>query len=94
MPFDPSKIIREFCVTTGGLRVVLRTITYINTFDFFLALFEDAKRFFPNLQPENVEIVYYDGEPHARTFGIEFKADSPGDIPAEFNQISELKLVK
>lgn len=68
--------------------VVLRTDSYGNSLAFFDYLFAEAKKDFPNLERENVQVTHYAGTRFARTFGIEFKATN---IPSGYDRIRELE---
>ena len=64
-------IIKEFCLYSR--QCIIRTDTYAHSLRHFQNLFEIAKKDYPDLKPENVEVIHYAGERYARTFGIEFK---------------------
>lgn len=38
-------------------------------------LFDIAKKDFPNLEPDDVQVIKYGGIRYAKTYGIEFDAD-------------------
>ena len=82
-------IIKE---STGSI-AVLRTDSYIHTLAHFLELFEEAKKDFPGLKPEEVEIVRYGGIRYAKTFGIEFRIPTGKTCPAAYAKIEQVEMI-
>jgi hypothetical protein len=81
------EIIKEYrdCI------VVLRTKTYAKTLGYFVELFNEAKKDFPQLDPDNVQVVKYGGRYYKGTMGIEFEI--VGDKPVDYREIVELETV-
>lgn len=73
---------------------VLRTESYSHTLAHIEMLFEEAKKDFPSLKPEDVELVYYGGERYARTNGIEFIVPNGAPVPEEYQPIAHLEYTK
>jgi hypothetical protein len=83
-------IIKE---STGSI-AVLRTDNYVHTLAHFLELFEEAKKDFPELKPEDVEIVHYGGERYAKTFGMEFEIPKGKICPAAYAKIEQVEMTR
>lgn len=73
-------IIKEYFEGETAFVIVIRESSYGSKFDKFERLFSIAKRDFPNLNSQDVEVVHFAGKYYARTFGIEFESDI---IPSE-----------
>ena len=71
-------------------KFILRTDIYAHSLGHLRMLFDEAKKYFPSLKVDDVEVVKYDGRRYARTMGIEFS--STADAPADFNLIDEVEL--
>lgn len=87
--------IKEYCVTDNGTRhLVIRSKFYDNSLEYFLQLFEEAKKDFPtlDLQPKDIEAEEYDGDTHRGQRGIEFSApkDVEISIPKEYKLWNDL----
>ncbi len=70
---------------------VIRSNTYAKSLDYIFDLFGIAKSDFPELKPENVNVVQFAGRRYARTYGIEFEKIEGADVPSEYEQISQLE---
>lgn len=82
-------IIKEYAlVGEKTLRFSLRTNTYAHSLDFFERLWEEAKRDFPWLDKNDVEVVHYGGIRYKHIFGIEFTAK---DIPDGYTDVGRLE---
>ncbi len=77
-----------------GKHAVLRTDTYVHTLAHINMLFEEAKKDFPSLKAGGVEVVRYGGERYARTTGVEFEIPEGATIPAAYQHIEELELIR
>jgi hypothetical protein len=62
------QIIKEFCESSGT--AVIRSNTYGSNFGKFVQFYNEAKKDFPSLEVEDVEIVKYGGNRYTKTFGI------------------------
>ncbi|MFH1207532.1 MAG: hypothetical protein V1668_02910 [Patescibacteria group bacterium] len=85
-------LIEEFCPTGSGPRIILRTRSYWHTLDYFQFLFKVALNDFPEIKPEDVEIIQYGGGCVKRTFGIEFNVKDGTAIPGNYKQIAQVEL--
>lgn len=85
---DNLRIIREVFVSSHTT-CVIRANTYDSRLCHFLMLLEEARKDFPDLKPENVEVKYYAGQSYKRTFGIEFRVE--GDVPDSYSSINQLE---
>lgn len=65
------QLIKERCGRVG----IIRTNTYSRDLDYFVYLFEEAKKDFPNLSFYDVAIVHFGGVRYKGTWGIEFTVD-------------------
>jgi hypothetical protein len=81
------EIKKEFC----GNTVVIRTNCYGKSLEFITGLYEEAKKDFPDLQPSDVNVVYYAGKSYARTYGIEFKVAHVVTIPPNYFELRSLE---
>lgn len=81
-------MIKEYC--EYAKTCVIRENSYGSRLSKFLRLIEEAKKDFPSLTDEDIEIVKYAGERYAKTFGIEFEITNQ-EIPAEYIRISQLE---
>lgn len=83
-----TRVIREYA--EEGKTCVLRTDTYQKQLSYFLMLFNEAKKDFPNLKAEDVCVVKYGGDHQRRQNGIEFEVD---ELPPEkYTRIYTLEL--
>lgn len=71
-------------------RFIVRTDCYNSDLSHFILLFQTAKKDFPDLKEEQVEIKHYGGMTYKGTYGIEFNLD-PKVIPVEYEQIHKLE---
>jgi len=81
-------IIKEYCPQVG--RCVVRTDAYDHTLRFFLHLFKEAKKDFPILSTEDVEITRFGGQHYKGSFGIEFSAKA---VPESYRKINNLEIL-
>ena len=79
-------MIKEFCKASNT--AIIRENSYGSKLSKFTKLFAEAKKDFPYLEEEDIEIVKYGGERYAKTFGIEFYATT---VPEEYARISQLE---
>jgi hypothetical protein len=84
---EKQRFIKEFA---AGRFCIVRTDCYAHTLAFFNELFEEAKKDFPNLKPEECRVEKYAGREYAGTFGIEFERR---DAPGSYRRIKEVELV-
>jgi len=72
-------------------RCILRTDAYGKSVEKFNQLVAAAQADFPQLLPEDVEVVFSRDQVYARMTGIEF--DMPDDtvIPADYTTVPEVK---
>ena len=82
-------IFREHC--PGAQKCVLRSDTYEHSLASLEQLFKEAKRDFPYLTVERVQVTQFAGPIYARTYGIEFVVRDGEDVPAEYRRVSELQ---
>ncbi|MFH0805217.1 MAG: hypothetical protein V1916_03415 [Patescibacteria group bacterium] len=94
MPIEPPKVIREFCPTRSGRRIILRTRTYNHTLEYFQRLFKEALNDFPETKAEQVEVTHYGGDRVKGTFGIEFNVKAETAIPSNYEQIAQVELTR
>lgn len=95
------KVIRQVCqhrsLKTNKLKsrftFLIRTNCYSSMLDHFLWLLEEAKKDFPELKPEDVEIKEYGGRSFAGTFGIEWTMDRKGH-PRKYSKIDCMPYIK
>lgn len=87
------KFIREifYHEKTKTKRFVIRTDCYNSELSHFMLLFQEAKKDFPDLKEEQIEIKHYGGRCYKGTYGIEFTID-PKVIPTTYEQIHKLEL--
>lgn len=67
------KIIKEYCETVN--KYVIRSNTYAHEWEYFKNLINEAKKDYPTLDEDKIEIVQYAGERYKRTYGIEFRVE-------------------
>ncbi len=70
-------------------RCVIRTNTYCKNFSHICFLVAEAKKDFPDLKDNLIEIAHYGGQHYKGTFGIEFTPT--GEVPDSYEKISELE---
>jgi hypothetical protein len=66
------EIIRECVEGLNSTRFIVRADCLNSQLCFFLALFAEAQKDFPDLRTEDVEVKQYAGRFRARMFGLEF----------------------
>lgn len=82
-------MIKEYFEGETAFVIVIRESSYGSKLDKFERLFSIAKKDFPNLSSQDVEVVQFGGRYYSRTFGIEFESDI---IPSEeYKRISSLE---
>lgn len=79
---------------TYGDRVIVRNSHYGRSYAGIERLFEVAKRDFPFLVEEDVEVVIYGGSRISGYMGIEFNVPKGAAVPATYNRISRLESTK
>lgn len=62
---------------TGSVLFILRSDLYSSSLDYYLKLFEEAKKDFPDLDCNDVKCVEYGGNTIKGTRGIEFYSGLP-----------------
>ncbi len=77
-------IVKEF----SGTRAIFRTNTYAKGLDHINYMFEEAKKDFPDLEMNQVEVVEYGGDRIKRIMGIEFDVQNPSDIPSNYTELA------
>lgn len=82
------KIIREY--STRSQTCVIRTLQYNSSMSYFESLLAEARKDFPDLKSEEVEIKHYGGDRYSKTFGIEFKRPEK-DVPATYSRMENLE---
>jgi len=87
------QIIKEYC-TGKKISIILRTETYDNSLQYFLMLFEEAKKDFPNLTAEDVKAALYAPPIHESQRGIEFTISLDDKIPEGYKEIPLLTTQK
>lgn len=60
--------------------IIIRSLRYGSSIGYFNKLVEQAKKDFPNINVESIEVVQYGGRHYARTYGIEFSV-KPNEYP-------------
>ena len=88
------EIIREVCYKENAdpMCMLMHDGWYTHALSIFMALFEEAKKDFPDLVPENVRVEKYGGESRKNMWGIEFLVR--GNVPSSYKRVSELEMVK
>lgn len=85
-----SKPVKEFYpseLTEGQTHFVVRLGHYGSQLSYFLGLFEEVKRDFPYLAPEDVKVVHYGSDHIPGYFGLEFTLNV-SETPTGYRQIS------
>jgi hypothetical protein len=57
-------------------------------------LFEEAKKDFEDLTPDNIQVVVFGGRHYAGTYGIEFDVPPYAEAPKEYSEIRVLEFIK
>jgi len=78
-------MIKEFCKSSN--RAVIREDAYGSQWSKFKRLVNEAKKDFPDLNEDDVEIIHFGGERYAKTFGIEFYTVYAPDSYSEISQL-------
>ena len=84
-------IIKEYCY--DARRVILRSSTYSRSMEYFNELYAEAKKDFPFLTPDMVEVTHYAGRRYKGTFGIEFQVSSLNTISDKYFMVDTVELV-
>ncbi len=86
-------ITKQFVLSETRPKIVfiLRTEMYDDRLSYFLDLFEEAKKDFPDLVAKQVKALKYGGDTHKGQRGIEFTFDLPYKIPDGY--IAGIKLI-
>lgn len=71
---------------------IIRSNGYGNSLQEILDFFEEAKKDFPNLTPNQVNVVYYGGQWFTRFYGIEFQVPFGVQVPCSYKEISRVLL--
>lgn len=70
-------MIKEYCpISTNRIRCVIRVKNYAKTFAHINSLVEAAKKDFPFIKDEDIDVNVYGGDTIKRTMGIEFNVDA------------------
>ena len=88
--------IKQFCrsdFTEGQTHFVVRLDHYGSQLSYFLALYAEARRDFPQITPEMVRVVQYGGDRISGYFGIEFTL-SGVEPPEGYQEISALEFAR
>lgn len=80
--------------TADGVRqhYVLSIDLHGSQLSYFLTLFKEAKKYFPDSTLEDVTIKMFAGERRARLHAITFTIDE-GEIPSGFTEVSNFEFV-
>ncbi len=70
-------------------RVIVRTNSYGSSFGFFQRLFDEVKKDFPHITPDNADIKHYAGRHYKGTYGIEFNVF--GALPESYKEVSSME---
>ncbi len=83
MPDKRIHITKHWVLTPDKKRLVfvLMTDYYDKRLSYFLELFEEAKKDFPELKAKQVNAQYYNSDVHKGHRGIEFSMELPVGIP-------------
>jgi hypothetical protein len=86
-------VIMEFIkeVEISSRTCVIRTNYYGSSLQKFLDFFSEAKKDFPSLTPEQVEIKHYGGDRIKHIFGLEFQVPSEVTISESYKRIPRLE---
>jgi hypothetical protein len=82
------KIFKEYCEEVK--KCVIRTNCYGHSLEIINKLVAEARKDFPGLSDDEIEIVQFAGRHYARTYGIEF--NSSKYYPEGYSSISQLEL--
>ncbi len=79
-----------FQLKSGFVLFILRTNLYSESLQYFLTLFEEAKKDFPDIKAKDIAATEYDGDTIRGTRGIEFRIKPKGKakvkIPKEYKK--------
>ena len=90
------KYIREYCVNNKmqTVAIIVRTLCYDNSFNYFLKLRKQLRKDFPKLiNDKKLNIIHYGGECYKRTFGIEVWLPIDTIIPENYTEISKVEYI-
>jgi hypothetical protein len=88
--------VKQFCrseLTEGQIHFVVRLDHCGSLLSYFLELYAEAERDFPQLTPETVKAVHYGGDRISGYFGIEFTLNGVGP-PEGYREISALEFTR
>ncbi len=89
LKFDGNKDTNK--VSPYEHRIVVRTNCYGSNFGFFQMLYNEVKKDFPHITPEDADIKHYAGRSYKHTYGIEFNIKSEIKVPEGYTEISEVE---
>ena len=82
-----TDVIKHFYKSTLNCTIFsIRTNYYASDLEYFLNLFEIAKKDFPELREEDVKFVHYRGQRIKGIFGLEFSRDGYKGKKREYNK--------
>lgn len=73
-------------------RCIVRWRSYTSSLDVILEAVEEAKKDFPWLTPEHIEVIKYGGDSIKRTWGIEFNVHDLESIPNDYTPLHQIHL--
>ena len=71
---------------------VVRSELHSRSLAHIMGLFEEARNDFPDLKPEDVNVVQYSGKSYSGTRGVEFVKPKDTKIPESYKPIPQLEL--
>ena len=85
-------VIREVAPSRSlGHHCIIRTTHYGSSLGYINRLVAEARKDFPCLSDDDIEIKHYAGMRYKRTFGIEFIAPREQSIPDTYRPIAHLE---
>ena len=73
---------------------IVRNRYYGSALSRFQGFYAIACQTFPDLKPENVQVVHYGGSRHAGTYGIEFNVGDITEAPEGWSPIESLEYTR
>lgn len=83
------RVIRE--LAEHGNVGIVRSELYSKRVSHILTLVAEAKKDFPSLSDDDMEVVYYGGDRYKRTYGVEFNVPNGENIPDTYKRIHQLE---